>query len=88
MLLVDASDRERRGGTGTVVDWPRAATIARMRRVVLAGGLTPENVGDAIRVVQPYGVDVSSGVEEAPGVKNSDKVARFLARARSACGKQ
>jgi phosphoribosylanthranilate isomerase len=87
-LLVDASDRERRGGTGMVVDWPRAATIARTRRIVLAGGLTPENVGEAIRVVQPYGVDVSSGVEEAPGVKNSDKVARFLARARSAFGKQ
>jgi phosphoribosylanthranilate isomerase len=88
MLLVDASDRERRGGTGTVVDWPRAATIARIRRVILAGGLTPDNVDEAIRVVQPYGVDVSSGVEEAPGVKNSDKVARFLARARSAFGKQ
>jgi len=51
---------------------------------VLAGGLTPENVGDAIAAVRPYGVDVSSGVEEAPGVKDFDKVARFVANARRA----
>jgi phosphoribosylanthranilate isomerase len=83
-LLLDASDRERRGGTGIQVDWPRAATLARQRRVILAGGLTPENVGEAIEVVNPYGVDVSSGVETAPGVKESAKVTRFLANARAA----
>jgi phosphoribosylanthranilate isomerase len=83
-LLLDAADRERRGGTGTKVDWDRAAELARQRRVILAGGLTPENVGDAIDVVNPYGVDVSSGVEESPGVKDFSKVARFLENARAA----
>jgi phosphoribosylanthranilate isomerase len=83
-LLVDAADPERRGGTGVRVDWQRAAELARKRQIVLAGGLTPGNVGEAIQFVQPYGVDVSSGVEEAPGVKDFDKVARFLANAREA----
>lgn len=84
MLLVDAADRVRRGGTGKVVDWPRAAAVARRRPVVLAGGLTESNVAEAIAVVGPFGVDVASGVEDAPGVKNVDKVTRFLASARSA----
>jgi phosphoribosylanthranilate isomerase len=83
-LLVDAADPERRGGTGITVDWPAAAELARKRPIVLAGGLTPANVGEAIHFVQPYGVDVSSGVEEAPGVKDFDKVARFLENARGA----
>jgi phosphoribosylanthranilate isomerase len=83
-LLLDAADRERRGGTGVTVDWPLAAALARQRRVILAGGLTPENVGDAIDTVNPYGVDVSSGVEAAPGVKDVQKVARFLETARAA----
>ena len=83
-LLLDAADRERRGGTGMKVDWSPAAGLARRRRVILAGGLTPENVAGAIAVVNPYGVDVSSGVEDAPGVKNSAKVTRFLANARDA----
>jgi phosphoribosylanthranilate isomerase len=61
-----------------------AAALAREHQVVLAGGLTPENVGEAIRSVQPYGVDVSSGVEESPGVKDFGKVARFLENAREA----
>lgn len=83
-LLLDAADRERRGGTGITVDWSPAADLARRRRVILAGGLTPENVGDAIAVVNPYGVDVASGVEDAPGAKNFAKVTRFLANARDA----
>lgn len=83
-FLLDAADPVRRGGTGTLLDWERAASIARARRIVLAGGLTDANVADAIAAVGPFGVDVSSGVEDAPGVKNPDKVARFLARARSA----
>ena len=83
-LLLDAADIERRGGTGQQVDWAAAAALARTRRLVLAGGLTPANVADAIAAVRPYGVDVSSGVEDAPGVKNRDKVARFLAAARTA----
>lgn len=83
-FLVDAADPERRGGTGQAVDWARAASMARRRRLVLAGGLTPDNVIEAIVAVHPYGVDVSSGVEEAPGLKNAKKVMRFLANARKA----
>jgi phosphoribosylanthranilate isomerase len=82
-ILLDAHDPVRRGGTGQPIDWAQAADVARLRRVVLAGGLTPENVQQAIARVRPFGVDVSSGVEEAPGVKNLDKVARFLERARA-----
>jgi phosphoribosylanthranilate isomerase len=83
-LLVDTVDPVRRGGTGVAVDWNRAAALARARKIVLAGGLTPANVAEAITAVRPYGVDVSSGVEASPGVKDFDKVARFLANARSA----
>lgn len=83
-LLLDAADSERRGGTGQAVDWGKAAALARTYRVVLAGGLTPENVGEAIVTVRPFGVDVSSGVEDAPGVKNPEKVSRFLANALKA----
>ena len=83
-LLVDAADRERRGGTGRTVDWQAAAALARTRPIVLAGGLTPVNVAEAVATVRPYGVDVSSGVEESPGVKDFNKVTRFLAEAREA----
>ena len=83
-FLVDAADPVRRGGTGAAIDWKSAAALARRCRLVLAGGLTPENVAEAIAVVDPYGVDVSSGVEDAPGIKNADKVTRLLASARSA----
>lgn len=88
IFLVDAVDGERRGGTGILVDWKRAAAIARERRVVLAGGLTPLNVAEAIQAVRPFGVDVASGVEATPGVKDFDKVARFLASARAAFEEQ
>src|SRR5688572_1043375 len=83
-FLLDTVDPVLRGGTGVTVDWDRAATLARGWRVVLAGGLSPDNVAEAISAVRPFGVDVSSGVEEAPGVKDPDKVARFLANARNA----
>ena len=83
-LLVDNIDPVRRGGTGSAVDWSRAAGIAKTRRVVLAGGLTAENVATAIRAVHPFGVDVSSGVESAPGVKDVDKVTQFISNARLA----
>ena len=82
--LLDAADPVRRGGTGRRIDWSRAAVAARERQVVLAGGLTPDNVAQAIATVRPFGVDVSTGVEEAPGVKDFAKVSRFLARARQA----
>ena len=84
VLLVDNIDPVRRGGTGAVVDWTQAAGIAQKRRVVLAGGLAPENVASASRAVRPFGVDVSSGVESAPGVKDFGKVTLFIANARLA----
>ena len=83
-VLLDVTDRQRRGGTGQLVDWTRAADVARERRVVLAGGLVPDNVAAAIAAVHPYGVDVSSGVEDEPGVKNAGLVWLFLERARAA----
>ena len=83
-ILLDATDRERRGGTGTNVDWAKARSVALTRRVVLAGGLSPENVEAAIEQVAPWGVDVSSGVEASPGVKDAARVGDFLRRARLA----
>ena len=74
MILVDAYDPVRRGGTGRGADWLEAARLAKTRRIVLAGGLTPATVADAVAVVQPYGIDVSSGVEVAPGVKDHAKL--------------
>jgi phosphoribosylanthranilate isomerase len=84
LILLDAVDSAARGGTGRRVDWAAAAAFARKRPVILAGGLTPENVAQAIEIVQPAGVDVSSGVEVAPGIKDADKVRRFVIEARGA----
>lgn len=83
-LLLDAADRVKRGGTGVAVDWNRAAVAARNHKVVLAGGLTPLNVEEAIRTVRPIGVDVASGVEASPGIKDFAKVSAFLTNARRA----
>lgn len=85
-LLLDALDPERRGGTGETVDWAAAAVVAAGRRVILAGGLTPENVGEAIRTVRPFAVDVSSGVESAPGVKDERCLRAFFAAVAAAEG--
>jgi len=82
--LLDAADPVRRGGTGVQIDWERAHAAARHHKVVLAGGLTPANVEAAIRAVQPFGVDVSSGVEASPGIKDGEKVASFVTNARRA----
>jgi phosphoribosylanthranilate isomerase len=71
-------------GSGETTDWTRAAKLARRTRLILAGGLDPENVGDAIEVVRPYGVDVSSGVESAPGIKDPALIHRFVAAVRAA----
>lgn len=87
-FVLDAHDPVRRGGTGMTVDWRRAAGIAQSRRLVLAGGLTPANVADAIGEVRPFGVDVSSGVESEPGIKDFDKVTQFLSNARAAFEKR
>lgn len=71
-------------GSGQVFDWSLVEGAAPHRRVILAGGLTPENVGDAIRRVRPWGVDVSTGVESAPGRKDARKVRAFIQAAREA----
>jgi phosphoribosylanthranilate isomerase len=73
-LLLDAHDPVQRGGTGRTIDWTAAATVASRRRVLLAGGLTPDNVADAITRVHPFGIDVSSGVERAPGIKDHQRI--------------
>jgi phosphoribosylanthranilate isomerase len=88
-LLLDAHDPVKRGGTGRLVDWSAAATIAATRRVILAGGLTPANVGEAISRVRPFGIDVSSGVERSPGVKDHERIeALFDAVHRAAAGSE
>jgi phosphoribosylanthranilate isomerase len=84
LLLLDAHDPARHGGTGQSIDWGRAAEIAGRRRVMLAGGLHPANVADAIRIVRPHGVDVASGIERRPGVKDADAMRAFVASARHA----
>ena len=69
-LLLDVHDPVARGGTGRTIDWAAAARVAARREILLAGGLTPDNVADAIARVRPFGIDVSSGVERAPGIKD------------------
>jgi phosphoribosylanthranilate isomerase len=81
LVLLEA---EGRGGRGIPPDHARAAAAARRVRLVLAGGLTPENVGAAIAAVRPFAVDVSSGVESAPGVKDPHRIAAFIAAVRRA----
>lgn len=71
-------------GTGQTTDWEVAADLARGCQVILAGGLNPLNVGIAVRQVRPFGVDVSSGVEEQPGLKSADKIEKFVTAARMA----
>lgn len=83
-LLIDAYHPVHRGGTGARADWHLAADLARRYRLLLAGGLTPTNVAAAIRQVRPWGVDVSSGVEAAPGRKDHVRLRAFIAAARSA----
>jgi phosphoribosylanthranilate isomerase len=71
------------GGSGQVFDWALARQAAARATVLLAGGLTPANVADAVRAVRPFAVDVASGVESSPGVKDHALLARFIAAARA-----
>jgi len=82
--LLDAWTPDSRGGIGKVCDWEFAAQVAAAKSVILAGGLTPENVEDAIRRVQPYGVDASSSLEAAPGKKDHERIRSFINNARKA----
>ena len=79
MPLADADDPWLRGGTGKSASWPHVAEIARARPTILAGGLNAENIADAVMAVRPWGVDVSSALEDEPGVKNAKKLAVFFA---------
>lgn len=81
-LLLDAWHPEKFGGTGDACDWQLAARLARQTTIILAGGLSPINVAEAVRMVQPRGVDVSSGVEQSPGKKDPEKVRAFIDNAR------
>ncbi|MDD2309497.1 MAG: phosphoribosylanthranilate isomerase [Desulfuromonadaceae bacterium] len=81
--LLDAWSPAAHGGTGTTFNWEIAARAAAMNSIILAGGLTPDNVAGAITAVKPYAVDVSSGVESAPGKKDAGLVSRFIVATRS-----
>lgn len=81
--VVDAASPQY-GGSGALADWTAAQAMARRYRVMLAGGLGPDNVADAVRRVRPLGVDVSSGVEQVPGRKDTVKMQDFVRRARQA----
>ena len=83
-LLVDTKVTGGSGGTGKVFDWQLVTDLARSRQLILAGGLTPKNVAAAVRVLTPWGVDVASGVEFVPGVKDPELVTAFVLAVRSA----
>lgn len=77
-MLIDAAVKGVYGGSGVTADWAAAAELAKKYPLLLAGGLTRENVADAVRQVQPWGVDVASGVESAPGEKDAGKMVQFV----------
>ena len=87
-FLLDSGGPSQRGGTGTRFDWtaaqPTAEVMARLSRVIVAGGLSSQNVAEAMNILHPWGVDVSSGVEEKPGKKDPDKVRAFVKAVRQA----
>jgi phosphoribosylanthranilate isomerase len=80
-FLLDTPSRGY-GGTGQPFDWTLAEGVSEVAPVILAGGLTPENVAGAVRAVRPWAVDVASGVESSPGLKDVDKMSRFVAAVR------
>jgi len=77
-MLIDAAVKGVYGGSGVTADWSAAAELAKKYPLLLAGGLTPENVADAVRQVRPWGVDTASGVESAPGEKDAGKMKAFV----------
>lgn len=84
-ILLDAHVRDQFGGTGKCIDWTFAASVVNEspKPVILAGGLTAENVAEAIQMVKPYAVDVASGVESSPGIKDAAKMAAFFDACKS-----
>jgi phosphoribosylanthranilate isomerase len=87
-ILLDAHDPIKRGGTGRTIDWSQAAALARSRPLILSGGLDASNVGAAIEAVNPYAIDVSSGVESSPGVKNPEKLRSLFDAVHSRIGER
>jgi phosphoribosylanthranilate isomerase len=86
-VLVDAHVPGQHGGTGRRAPWHALAEFKPPEPLILAGGLTPDNVAEAVRLVRPYAVDVASGVESAPGRKDPEKMRRFIANAHEAAAK-
>jgi phosphoribosylanthranilate isomerase len=86
VLLIDAYRKDQYGGTGHTAEWTIATKLAQQYPILLAGGLTPENVAEAVRQVRPWGVDVASGVEVSPGKKDAGKMKLFVERCRSVSG--
>ena len=84
-FVVDAFSSEAYGGTGQTANWSLAREVAKAAPILLAGGLTPSNVQEAVRQVQPYGVDVSSGVEDRPGKKDPKKIRALTQAVRLEC---
>jgi phosphoribosylanthranilate isomerase len=83
-FLLDAYSKTHYGGSGQKIDWELASTVSAMGKLILAGGLAPENVADAVNKVRPWGVDVCSGVESEPGIKDLLKVKEFINNIRNA----
>ena len=81
--LLDAYSPDKPGGTGKSFDWEIARKAAANGPIIVAGGLTPENVAECVRIARPYAVDVASGVEDEPGLKNKQKVIDFVRNAKS-----
>lgn len=83
-FLLDSYREGMRGGTGVAFDWHLAVVAKTFGKVILAGGLTPENVAEAVKLVQPYGVDVTGGVEKEQGIKDHAKLKKFITEVRRA----
>ncbi len=81
-FLLDSYRDGQRGGTGTIFDWHLAVVAKTFGKIILAGGLTPENAAEAVKLVQPYGVDVSGGVEREKGFKDHAKIKKFISEVR------
>lgn len=83
-LLLDTHVPDKLGGTGMTFDWELAVEARKYGRIILAGGLNPENVAAAISIVKPYAVDASSSLEHSPGIKDHEKIIQFIAKVRQA----
>ena len=82
-FLLDSFDKNSFGGSGLTFDWKLAEKAKQYGKIILAGGLTSDNVEEAVKKVVPYGVDVNSGVEQKPGIKNKNKVKEFIIRSKA-----